>query len=497
MRFSVGAGMHPSGMDLKRRTMNWRIGKSDAGVKIDIRTNSQLTRGVTRVSITDASGDPVAGNIDIGTQTKGECNMTLSRCASLGGLALAVWFAADAQAQTLRLTPDHTNGYYQAGATVRWQVVAEGAVSNEVGYVVKSGGLIDIAKGKTSLRAGKGGIESRLAAPGTLLLEATAFGVTGEIIRALSGAAFSADQIQPSSPRPPDFDSFWQAKLDELAAVPTNSVLTPVGCDRPNVDYWQIAMDNIRNTHIRGQIARPKQGQHLPALLIVQWSGVYPLQAQWVVDRAAAGWLALNINAHDLPIDQPNAFYSAQSAAALKDYCHIGRDDREKSYFLRMYLSCFRAADYLAHRPDWDGRTLVVTGMSQGGMQAFVTAGLHPRVTAVLAEVPAGCDMQGPKVGRAPGWPFDAGPYYDVVNFASRIKCPVLAGVGLIDTTCPPAGVFAACKQLAGPREIVLLPNGGHGEQGQNHSHAPYRTRFDAWMSALRQGQPPPPACIP
>jgi cephalosporin-C deacetylase len=75
----------------------------------------------------------------------------------------------------------------------------------------------------------------------------------------------------------------------------------------------------------------------------------------------------------------PRRLFALAAATTLKDYVSIGNDDRDKSYFLRMYLSCYRAADYLAHRPDWDGRTLVVTGTSQGGMQAIVTAGLHPK----------------------------------------------------------------------------------------------------------------------
>ena len=125
-----------------------------------------------------------------------------------------------------------------------------------------------------------------------------------------------------------------------------------------------------------------------------------------------------------------------------------------------MYLSCYRAAEYLTTRPDWDGKTLVVQGGSQGGMQALVTAALHPKVTAALASVPAGCDMRGPDAGRLPGWPMwywnvgDKDPakvrrareYFDVVNFAPRIKCPVLVGIGLIDEVCPPEGILAAVE---------------------------------------------------
>ena len=39
-------------------------------------------------------------------------------------------------------------------------------------------------------------------------------------------------------------------------------------------------------------------------MFIVQWAGVYALQKDWVTQRAGEGWLVLNINAHDIPIDE-------------------------------------------------------------------------------------------------------------------------------------------------------------------------------------------------
>ena len=65
-----------------------------------------------------------------------------------------------------------------------------------------------------------------------------------------------------------------------------------------------------------------------------------------------------------------------------------------------------------------------------------------------------------------------------------------LAGVGLIDTVCPSPGIFIACNQLKGPKEIVVLPQGEHGEK--NGSHRPYYTRFEAWKKALAKGESAP-----
>ena len=66
-------------------------------------------------------------------------------------------------------------------------------------------------------------------------------------------------------------------------------------------------------------------------------------------------------------------------------------------------------------------------------------------------------------------------------------KCPALVGLGLIDVTCPPAGVLAAANQLKGPKEILILPGSDH--QGVNNTQAPYWKRSEEWLKALAAGK--------
>ncbi|MGC9261500.1 MAG: acetylxylan esterase [Phycisphaerae bacterium] len=76
--------------------------------------------------------------------------------------------------------------------------------------------------------------------------------------------------------------------------------------------------------------------------------------------------------------------------------------------------------------------------------------------------------------------------YYDVTNFVSRIRCPVLASVGLIDETCPPPDVLAALDEIRSPTEIVILPHAEH--PGQQHNPAVWQpfTKFSQqWQNAL------------
>jgi cephalosporin-C deacetylase-like acetyl esterase len=420
-------------------------------------------------------------------------------------------FTGPCFAQQITVSAAKPGGVYNVGEKIVWRLAVEGdgaAGIEKIGYVLKKGMLTEIGRGELTLKDRAAELETRLDEPGSVNAEFTAT-VAGRAasIKNAAGAVVAPSRIAPSAPRPANFEAFWQAKVNELARVPARPVLEPTDSGMATsgmatVDYWKITLDNIRGTKVRGQLARPKTGNKLPALLIVQWAGVYPLDKSWATSRAREGWLTLNINAHDLPIDAPADFYKQQAITALNNYPAIGNEDRDASYFLRMYLSCYRAADYLAGRKDWDGKTLVVMGTSQGGLQAIMIAGLHPKVTAMLANVPAGCDQTGPQVGRQPGWPMwpyqtkgkdaakvvETSKYYDVVNFARRVRCPALIAVGLIDTVCPPHGVIAAFNLLRGPKELLVMERSDH--QGQNNTQALFYERFTRRLKQLAAGQP-------
>lgn len=384
------------------------------------------------------------------------------------------------------------SGVYQRYQSVVWTVRSV----NPVKYRIKDGGYKVIEEGSTS--------DSVVYVPkkeGWLLAEFDVVDENGKAKKLLSGAMVDPEYVKPALEAPKDFWKFWDSKVKDAVQLPMNPVESPMDSGIEGISYSHVQLDGINQSKIRGQLAFPKQAKDkLPALLIVQWAGVYPLEKPWAVDRAKEGWLTFNILAHDLPIMEPKDFYAAQSAGALKNYPSIGSDDREKSYFLRMYTSCVRAAEYLATRPEWNGKVMVVTGGSQGGMQSIATAALSRRITGVCADVPAGCDQTGNEFDRAPGWPswkwmssaYDAvktretGRYFDVVNFAPRVKVPTLVGVGGIDTVCPPPGVIAAYNQIKAKKELVWMKLADH-----TRDHNQYYARNSVWMGALKNRKTP------
>jgi cephalosporin-C deacetylase-like acetyl esterase len=225
----------------------------------------------------------------------------------------------------------------------------------------------------------------------------------------------------------------------------------------------------------------------------------YPFAKQWVTDRAAQGWLVLNVEPHDVPGDMPPTFYAALPQM-IKEYNTIYDDDRDRNYFLRMYLGDYRALDYLTSRPDWNGKILVATGTSMGGQQSFAVAGLHPKVTHLVTHVAAGADSNAALHDRMAGYPnwkssnpkvMQTALYFDTVNFASRIHATSLVSMGFVDTTCPAVGLWTAFNQIAGKKEAVPLRDSPHNNLATPEQERAFTERSAAWFASLGRGEEP------
>jgi dienelactone hydrolase len=267
-----------------------------------------------------------------------------------------------------------------------------------------------------------------------------------------------------------------------------------------------VKLDNVDSSHVYAQMARPAREGKFPALLIYQWaSPPYPLQKPWVTERAAEGWLALNVEPHDVPPDMPQPFYDALPAI-IKHYNTIGQLSRDESYFLRMYLGDYRAVEYLASRPDWDGKTIVVMGTSMGGQQSFATAGLNPRDTHHILNLPSGADVTATLHGRGASYPnwnvkrpevLATARYFDTINFASHIKARSLVAMGFIDDVSAPAGIWSVFNQIQGPKEAAPMIDSPHNHLATAAQQRPFVKRSAEWLDTIVHGGIPTVAATP
>ena len=78
------------------------------------------------------------------------------------------------------------------------------------------------------------------------------------------------------------------------------------------------------------------------------------------------------------------------------------------------------------------------------------------------------------------------------MNFASRIKAPVLAAMGFIDTVAPPAGIWRAMNQIPGRKDVIGMVESDHDNRTPE-KQGEYRTRSKAWLDSLLMTSTAPP----
>ena len=382
----------------------------------------------------------------------------------------------------LTVSAERPDAIYRQGETVTFNIrleLDEMPVNDaQVEWTISKDGVPPTRTGSLKLAEGRGTVTGKLDEPGFLQCQVVFKSPPGATLKALGGAGVDPLQIKPSLPVPEDFDDFWAAQKRKLAAVPVNPRLTPVKSPEAEVQCFDLQADCV-GAPVSGYFARPvgAKPKSLPIILTVHGAGVSSSSLSGPAGWARDGFLALDINAHGLPNGKPAKFYSDLANGDLKEYRTHGRESRDTVYFLGMFLRLVRAIDFLTAQPEWDGRTLVVHGSSQGGAQSIVAAGLDPRVSFFAAGVPAMCDHNGAAVGRINGWPklvpndadgkpdakvLEVARCYDAVNFATRTKAAGILTVGFIDTTCPPTSVYATFNALRGEKEISNDPPSKH-----------------------------------
>ncbi|NIJ53923.1 acetylxylan esterase [Dyadobacter arcticus] len=302
--------------------------------------------------------------------------------------------------------------------------------------------------------------------------------VDGGEFRGLATAGFEPLKIQPTVPNPEDFDTFWDNAKKELAAVPMDAKMTliPERCTEKTNVYHLNLQNNKPNVRVYGILSIPKKEGKYPALLRVPGAGVRPYYGDVVT--ADKDIITLEIGIHGIPVTMDLSVYTDLGQGVLNGYPAYNMDDKDRFYFKRVYLGCIRANDFLVSLSQFDGKNLAVTGGSQGGALSIITAGLDPRVKWLGAFYPALSDVTGYLQGRAGGWPhyFDKNgvkvnntkeklntvSYYDVVNFARRVKVPGLYIWGFNDETCPPTSMYAVYNVTTAPKELKLYLDTGH-----------------------------------
>lgn len=324
-----------------------------------------------------------------------------------------------------------------------------------------------------------------------------------------------ADELPLRETRPADFTAFWakaKAEMDKLpldvrqetpletfnreqiAAYNLKSACLPADYDPTGhkveeVESCKVSFAGPDGGRIYAWLAKPKGEGPFPAMLVLPGAGFAARPRP--LEQARHGYVAIDVQIHGQDVDLPTyprlpGYYEEVQYQPLEAY-----------YYYRVHQRVYQAVNYLAARPDVDAKRIVAVGGSQGGRLGIVIAGIDPRIAAVVScianspnypwlhwvarcngldkpgDKPSdpkfkdrpkfdGMDLAGapPAVAEVDGSTF---AYYDPMNYAPGIACPVLMNAGLIDPVSPPMSVWAVYNRLGSKdKTIVPLPGLGH-----------------------------------
>ena len=394
---------------------------------------------------------------------------------------------------TVTVTPDHKDWNYKVGekATFTVNVLRSGTLIDGAVIDYEAGPEMypDAKKKNVTLKDGTMRWTGTMKTAGFYRLKVTAH-VGGKDYEGLCTAAFSPEQLKPTTENPSDFDSFWSSALAEARGVslePTRRLLPERCTDKVNV--YEVSFQNIRwNSRTYGILCVPTKPGKYPALLRVPGAGVRPYQGD--VWTASQGAITLEIGIHGVPVTMEQKVYDNLMEGALNCYWEANMDSRDRSYYKRVIVGAVRAIDYIASLDEWNGTSLGVTGSSQGGFLSLACAALDKRVTFYGAVHAALCDHTASLKGVACGWPhyfyydvkhadpkkIETSRYYDGVNFARRIQCSGWFSFGYNDEVVPPTTAYATYNTVTAPKELHVYQLTGHYW---------YQEQWDEWEDWL------------
>ena len=399
--------------------------------------------------------------------------------------------------------PNHADWLYKTGekAKVEVSLYRYGMPQNvEVTYEIGPDMMPATSSGKVMLKGGRAVIDmGTMKAPGFLDLRLKA-ALDGHSYEHHVKLGFSPEQLKPYTKNPADFDSFWKKaiekarkevkdkqllvnkkKVEEYCTDETDMYLVKLKTDQHHSIYAYLSMPTP-NTHCvphsNLQVREHPSPQKYPVVLCPPGAGVKTIKEPMRnLYYAKNGFIRLEMEIHGLnPEMTAEQFKEISSAFDHENgYLCNGLDDKDNYYMKHVYVACVRALDYLCSLPEWDGQNVFVQGGSQGGALSLITAGLDPRVKACVANHPALSDMAGYLAGRAGGYPHfnrqnnmltpakvETLSYYDVVNFARRITCPVYMTWGYNDNVCPPTTSYIVWNLISAPKESLITPVNEH-----------------------------------
>jgi cephalosporin-C deacetylase len=302
---------------------------------------------------------------------------------------------------------------------------------------------------------------------------------------------YQVDRIKPALSVPKGFSEFWDDVVREARSIPLDVEFTP---DDERSDSWilvsKIKYRGVEGEYVSGWYCTPAEKGHYRAMLQLPGYGARRIPVPSALARQGWTVLALDLTGRDPESTEQPPPYLTDGILSPATYS-----------LRRIAAHCIQAVEVLRSQPRVDPDRIAVSGPGLGAALAVTVAALDHRVGAVAADVPLFCDIG--EALKTATWPYSEirdylrrSPahegavmrtlsFFDALNFAPMVTCPVLIGLGLRDTASPAREVFALYNYLPQGKQVEVYPQAGHEAGGSAH----WKAKLD-WLDKVLPPQP-------
>jgi cephalosporin-C deacetylase len=298
-----------------------------------------------------------------------------------------------------------------------------------------------------------------------------------------------------------DFDEFWEKTIQETKAIPLDAERTLIDYPSTYVKVYSISYNGMDDTRINGWYIVPTFVKKDKYPCLIHYHGFTGNRGQ---PSEFMHWINMGIAVISVDCRDQGGI-TGNRAASNHGFAHNvaskGVLDKYEYYYRFVYMDCLKAIDFACEQEEVDVTKIVIEGGSQGGGLGMAVSALDDRPVLAMVDVPSSSNL----VRRVEGYHgafssiaeflkkhpnqtdlvLDNLSYFDTMNMADRIKCRVLASVGLKDDVCPAQMYFATYNRILGEKEMVIYPFNGHegGESTQTEVKLAFLKRhFPDWF---------------
>ena len=303
-------------------------------------------------------------------------------------------------------------------------------------------------------------------------------------------------RIKTPLTRRKDFGAFWKRAVKQAAEVPLDVKSRTVSYPVPTMTVHDLSYAGLDGTRVAAWLLLPAAArQPVPLMVVYHGAGGsrgFPSHHATWIDMGFAV-MAIDVRLQGGDTGSVSGFASGNA----EGYLSIGLLDPSGYYLCHVWTDSLRAVQVASEWPGIDAGRIVVNGGSQGGGISLAMAALRRDVKLCLTDVPSSAWLEKRVVDRAGGCAPIAQylrkrpehlerveatlSYFDLINHAENIRCPVFMSVGLKDTVCPPENAFAAYNRIRSPKEAAVYPFGEHDGGGAYH-HERKLERVARWL---------------